>query len=119
VTVRATVMPPAETIRAAAAAIAARHPAAVAGETDVAIAALTLRVLGTVEAGHLDPEEATDIFVNLEAVVADRRAEEDISERAHELLLEGGWLHDEAIGYGPDHAYLRRLALDVLRHPRD
>lgn len=102
-------------IRTVAATIAARYVQAPARETEAAIAVLALWTLDAVEAGRMTREEATDVFTTLDVSIGDERSGPDLSEQAHELLLEGGWFHDEAIGRGPDPAYFRQLAFAILR----
>ena len=102
-------------IRSVAATIAARYVQAPARESEAAIAVLALWTLDAVEAGRMTREEATDVFTSLDVRIGDDPAGPDLSEQAYELLLEGGWLHDEAIGWGPDPSHFRRLAFSILR----
>jgi hypothetical protein len=101
-------------IRSAARAITARYVSAASRETESAIALLTLWTLDAIEAGRLSREDATDIFTELDVSVGDECSGPDLSERAHELMLEGGWFHDDAIGAGPDFQQLRRIAFEIL-----
>jgi hypothetical protein len=99
---------------AAADAIAAHYPSAPARETDVAVALLTLWALDAIEAGRLSENDASTIFTQLWSDVTDHKDGPDLAPEADELLFDGGWLHDEAIGAAPDRGNLRRLAHTIL-----
>lgn len=105
-------------VRRAAEAIADRHATASAGETDAAVAVLALWALDAINAARLSHEDATASLTTLWARVTDRQSGPGVSDDTHELLLEGGWLHDDAIDRAPDLLEIRRLAVGILRGRR-
>jgi hypothetical protein len=101
-------------LEAAAGAIAERYPAAPPRETDIAVALLALWTLDALDAGRLSEDDASMIWTHLWVGITDRRDGPDLADPTDELLLEGGWFHDEAIGAAPDRGQLRTLARQIL-----
>jgi hypothetical protein len=112
-----TTVPPAAIgdIRKVAEAIAERYPSVPAGETEASIAVLALWALDAIGRGLLSRDEATDVFTPLDVRIGDARSGPQLSEEAHEILLEGQWFHDHDIGWGPDPQRVRQLAFAILR----
>lgn len=105
---------PSTDVRSAAAAIAERYARVPAAETEVAIAVLALWLLTDVEAGRLGRAEADEMFMVLDAGT-DAPEGPDLSDAAHDLLVEGNHFHHYGEEWGTDPATVRRLAFDILR----
>jgi hypothetical protein len=101
-------------LETAAGAIVERYPTAPAQETDTAVALLALWTLDALDAGRIADDDASVIWTRLWAGITDRRDGPDLAEGTDELLMESGWLHDEALGMAPDRGYLRALAWQIL-----
>jgi hypothetical protein len=105
---------PAADLEAAATAIVARYRSVPAHETEAAVALLALWTLDALDGGRITPDDVSTLLTGVWVAVSDPPSGPDLSEHAHDLLEEGGWLHDEAIGEAPDRARLRALAHAVL-----
>lgn len=82
--------PAALDIRTAAEAAAIRYPEAPARETEAAIATLALLALDCLEVGGLAPEDVDRAFTLLDTRIGDAREGPELSDRAHDLVTEGG-----------------------------
>jgi hypothetical protein len=103
----------AEDIRKVAASIAEHYPTAPIRETEAAIAVLALWTLDALESRRVDPSSADDAISSLEIRIGDDPGPE-LSDEAHELLLEGHSLHHWGDQWAPDPQHLRQLAFKIL-----
>lgn len=101
-------------IAAVAMAIVERYPKVPTRETDTAVALLALWTLDALDAGHLSKDDASTIWTQMWVDITDSPDGGELSAEADDLLMEGGWLHDDHIGAAPDHARLRLLARTLL-----
>jgi len=114
VSVATTATNPAANLEAAALTIAQHYRTVPARETETAIALLMLWSLDALDSARITSDDATAILTRLWVDVSNPPAGPDLSEAVHKLLEEGTWLHDEAIGEGPDRGQLRAAAHTVL-----
>lgn len=92
----------------------ARYRASPAVATDRALAPLALWAADAIAAGRLAPADADATFTLMFVTFGDLRDGPDLSDDAHQLLLEGMTLHDWGTEFSADLDELRRLAFAIL-----
>jgi hypothetical protein len=105
---------PAADLEAAALTIATHYRSVTARETETSIALLVLWTLDALDGGRVTPDDAASILTRRWVDVGNPPAGPDLSEATHELLEEGGWLDEDAIGEASDRTVLRAAAHVVL-----
>lgn len=82
--------------------------------SEAAFARAMLTVLDLLERGRIDRETADQLVTCLDRDLTAKRGGASLSEEAQELIFEGEHLHHFGEAYGPDPAYVRRLARTIL-----
>lgn len=95
-------------------ALLSHYTAAPASQTETAIAVLALWALDAIETGHLSPDDADRAFTLLDVEIGESKDGPDLSEDAHQLLLEGMAFHDWGTEWSADASRVRSLALAIL-----
>jgi hypothetical protein len=78
------------------------------------LARLTLWFLDQIEKGELEPWKARNAYFLLNVYLIDNYPGDILGEEAQELIYEGTLLHEYGQEMGPDVAYMRKLASDLL-----
>ena len=81
---------------------------------EVVLACITLHLLGRLEQGSVSGDAATHVLVAVDCALTGPGEGSSLSPEAQELIFEGEHLHHFGDEYGPDTAYLRRLANTIL-----
>lgn len=76
---------------------------------------LTLWFLDQIEAGKLEPWKARNSYFLLNVYLTDNYPGDILGEDAHELIYEGTLLHEYGENMGPDIAYMRKIARQLLK----
>jgi hypothetical protein len=83
-------------------------------EAEVIIAALAAWTVDRLQSGSMTPEQADDIFTQIDVQLTRRDGDTPLSEETQELLFEGEHFHHFGEVHGPDPEHLKQLANAIL-----